>query len=1254
MNLASRNGLAQEAASYAGFEARQTHPLTLTPDGNRLLAVHSEAASISVFDVSGSSADPVKVAEIPVGLEPVSVRARGNSEIWVVNEVSDSLTVVLLNSDGTGAAAATIPTGDEPADVVFAAGKAFVSCARFNEIWVHDVTTGAVLDTIPLDGLYPTALAASPSGDKVFVCFLHSGNATTVLPRSLAPTPPAPENPALPDAPRTTEIVPASDERIAYTVLDHDLAEIDTTTLAVQRYFDGIGTNFLGIAVSPNGAKLWTSHTESQNLIRFEPDLNGKFALSRLANIDLSTGTPTVHDLNPGVDLDLLPNPTAAANALSQPTALVFEPGGAHLWTAAFASDRIARIDTSDGSIVERIDVRIGGTGDSDEMRGPRGLAFHATSGRLYVLNKLSETLSVIDTQAATPAVIDEIGLSGHEPLPPSVKAGRGYLFDARQSGNGLVSCGLCHIDADRDGLAWDLGDPNGELQTVLGANLSIHDTTPRTRVMHPMKGPMVTQTLRGLSGGAPFHWRGDRAEIADFNPTFPNLLGGELIDDDDMDDLTAYLMTIRHHPNPNRNPDRSLPTSLGSGNPMAGRDLFNDHNKSHCITCHAYPNGSDANIDLPQEAGLEQPVKTATLRTVYQRPFFDPRTGADSPSGYGLLHDGTGFEMPIGHPYVLDNLSTIQELQDVSAFLLCYDTGTAPAVGRGITVSTVNRTDQSVLDEIAFLETRAASGDCEVVVRGVFEGEDRRWLYRSGTQNYRSDLSEEGQVARSTLLDGLSGTETVTFLGVYPGQGNRLGGDVDLDGVLDGDDPDPAAYNGVPRMVTDPGDTAVAPGGTLRLEVEFLGADVTIEWYHNGTLLDGETDPILEIEGVDASHAGNYQAFISNGEGDTQSRIVAVEIYPAPSIDLQPVDRTLVEGRSTSLVVRASGSGLLYQWLRAGKAIAGATGTTLLFRNAQGADAGIYSVRVSNGAGSVTSDPATLTVIQRPVVNTTSLPVAIVGQDYSGPLSALNDPTRFSVARLPTGLRVPRGSLEIVGRPRKAGTFPVRITAFNTAGSSGAPVIVDLEVQPFTEAAQGIYEAILPRDPALNEDLGGWMKVVTNRLATFSGFLQLGGKRLPIRGNWITAEGVDPHATVTIRKRNQPEVLLEMTINPATRTLSGKVTIESDHLDFTGEGALSDPGELAGNHTLALTLPGEAIGDPAIPQGDGIGGFSINARGLARGGLFLADGTRVRFSAPVTESGKLGIFQLLYRRTGSLAGRLQIDSANTHRLAGS
>src|SRR6267378_2908460 len=81
----TRVGLAQAPPpAFRNFEAPQIHPLALTPDGTRLLAVNTPNATLSVFQlVSGS---PVLTAEIPVGLEPVSVAVRINAnnkvEAW--------------------------------------------------------------------------------------------------------------------------------------------------------------------------------------------------------------------------------------------------------------------------------------------------------------------------------------------------------------------------------------------------------------------------------------------------------------------------------------------------------------------------------------------------------------------------------------------------------------------------------------------------------------------------------------------------------------------------------------------------------------------------------------------------------------------------------------------------------------------------------------------------------------------------------------------------------------------------------------------------------------------------------------------------------------------------------------------------------------------------------------------------------------------------------------------------------------------
>src|SRR5262245_35143761 len=87
---------ARAQGSYVNFEGKQTSPVRLSPDGTRLFAVNTPDGRVSVFDVSQPS-NPRLLAEIPVGIEPVSVQPVNNDEAWVVNEVSDSISVISVS-----------------------------------------------------------------------------------------------------------------------------------------------------------------------------------------------------------------------------------------------------------------------------------------------------------------------------------------------------------------------------------------------------------------------------------------------------------------------------------------------------------------------------------------------------------------------------------------------------------------------------------------------------------------------------------------------------------------------------------------------------------------------------------------------------------------------------------------------------------------------------------------------------------------------------------------------------------------------------------------------------------------------------------------------------------------------------------------------------------------------------------------------------------------------------------------------------
>jgi YVTN family beta-propeller protein len=151
--------------------------LDLSPDRTLLLAVNTPDARLELFSVTGSV--PVSIGSVPVGLDPLSVRARSNVEAWVVNHISDSISIVDLP---TQRVIATLSTDDEPADVVFAGGRAFVSCSQANTVLVFDLgNLSAAPVRLSIVGEDPRALAVSPDGSKVYAAIFESGNASTVL-----------------------------------------------------------------------------------------------------------------------------------------------------------------------------------------------------------------------------------------------------------------------------------------------------------------------------------------------------------------------------------------------------------------------------------------------------------------------------------------------------------------------------------------------------------------------------------------------------------------------------------------------------------------------------------------------------------------------------------------------------------------------------------------------------------------------------------------------------------------------------------------------------------------------------------------------------------------------------------------------------------------------------------------------------------------------------------------------------------------
>ncbi len=447
------------------------------------------------------------------------------------------------------------------------------------------------------------------------------------------------------------------------------------------------------------------------------------------------------------------------------------------------------------------------------------------------------------------------------DPTPARIKQGRGFLYDAKLSGNGMTACASCHVDGDLDGLAWDLGDPGGKMRSVRDP------VTKRTYKTHPMKGPMLTQTLVGLKGTGPFHWRGDQTKLEEFNAVFASLLGGNPLSSADMAAFIVFLQSIEYPPNPNQNLDRTLPTDPPGLSPKDGYDFFTGQFYNGfltCANCHALPAGTNRAI-FPADYLLEtQPQKVAQLRNVYKRTGRILQAQGRT-SGFGLSHDGS-----VDRVYDLLSKRVFGALakqtlnkKKLAAFALAMDTGTAPTVGYSRTVSQANIGHRGVIDDLALLCGQAAKGNCDLIAKGELDGRTTGLLYLPASGLFESDQRTHGRFTREELQDRLRrGKALLTFLGVPPGAGLRIGLDRDLDGIRDGDEglagygtstpesagaldltgnSDPLGGNGQFALVctgATPSSTGMVLLGLRAASTPVLGIRILVDMSRAGTLL--------------------------------------------------------------------------------------------------------------------------------------------------------------------------------------------------------------------------------------------------------------------------------------------------------------------------------------------------------------------------------------------------------------------------------
>ncbi|MBI5384762.1 MAG: immunoglobulin domain-containing protein [Verrucomicrobia bacterium] len=179
------------------------------------------------------------------------------------------------------------------------------------------------------------------------------------------------------------------------------------------------------------------------------------------------------------------------------------------------------------------------------------------------------------------------------------------------------------------------------------------------------------------------------------------------------------------------------------------------------------------------------------------------------------------------------------------------------------------------------------------------------------------------------------------------------------------------------PLILVPPQSTNLPYQGTLTLSVEAGGTPpLTYQWFRDVDALPDQTNATLVIPSVGENDWGPYHVEVSNPVGgpvfSPECWVNVLFSVPPPVIGQSPGSVTTNRSLDVTFTVTATGDFLRYQWRRDGSNIPSATNDLLILRTVSPAEAGTYTVVVTNFGGAVTSAPAVLTVVsERPVLVT-------------------------------------------------------------------------------------------------------------------------------------------------------------------------------------------------------------------------------------------------------------------------------------------
>jgi len=458
-------------------------PVELAVSGDRLFVVCEGTGEVVVADAQTGAL----IARIPVGREPKGLHINGRYA-FVANSWSDTVSVI---DTTTLTVTRTLKTGFEP-NAVFATETSLFTANRIsNDISVIDLATGTETRRLAA-GRGASYLTSSPDGQSIYCTHIYP-------------------NIGQHRAPPESEI----------TVIDaaHQIVRERQPLHNVAGVFH--------VAFSRDGRLGLACQLRPKNLVPLAHVEHGWVFGDSLTLFGTDVGEPVqvlIDEIEQYYTMPfgvaIAPDKSAAyvsttgANSVTVidiPRLLAFVRAQSPAERRALAND----LSASAHFVAARIPVG----------RGPKGVGLSPDGARLYVANRLDDSVSVIDTAARKVVRIIELG--GPADLTPQ-RRGERLFFDARFAFHGGFSCANCHLESTFDGLQWDL-EPDGFGKDIVDNRL-----------------------LEDVEGTEPFKWNGGNPDLeTECGPrTEKFFYRSQSYSPAELTDLVSYIKSIPLRPN--------------------------------------------------------------------------------------------------------------------------------------------------------------------------------------------------------------------------------------------------------------------------------------------------------------------------------------------------------------------------------------------------------------------------------------------------------------------------------------------------------------------------------------------------------------------------------------------------------------------------------------------------------------------------------------------------------------------------------